>query len=215
MRGLNSVAVAATVALGVLAGLGGAGPARAQAPASTATAFEGARLIIGDGRVIDNATLIIDGTRVIHAAASADVRVPPGARRVNLAGKTVMPMLIDTHTHLSPTREGLTADLTRRVYYGVSAAQSMGTAETDAELQMMHQVIPGQAQLFTAWRGITRPEPGRGMGPYWIDTEEQGRKAVQELAGKKVDIVKVWVDDRDGKFQKVTPAQYGAIIDRR
>ena len=36
---------------------------------------------------------------------------------------------------------------------------------------------------------------------------------MQELAAKKVDIVKIWVDDRNGKFKKLTPELYGAIID--
>jgi imidazolonepropionase-like amidohydrolase len=36
---------------------------------------------------------------------------------------------------------------------------------------------------------------------------------VQELAAHKVDIVKVWIDDRDGKYAKMTPALYGAAID--
>jgi imidazolonepropionase-like amidohydrolase len=36
---------------------------------------------------------------------------------------------------------------------------------------------------------------------------------VQELAGLKVDIVKIWVDDREGKYKKLTPEIYGAIID--
>ena len=212
VRGVNVVALVATLGFAAFGGL--AVPARAQAPTTGVTAFEGARLIVGDGRMIENGTLIVETARGSSMPAPLPMcAYPPGAARVNLAGKTVMPMLIDTHTHLSQTREGLTADLTRRAYYGVSAAQSMGTAETDAELQLQHQIIPGQAQLFTAWRGITRPEPGRGTGPYWITTEEEGRKAVQELAAKKVDIVKIWVDDRDGKFPKLTPAHYGAIID--
>ena len=49
--------------------------------------------------------------------------------------------------------------------------------------------------------------------PYWITTEAEGRKAVQELAADKVDIVKIWVDTRDGKYKKLTPEIYGAIID--
>jgi imidazolonepropionase-like amidohydrolase len=46
-----------------------------------------------------------------------------------------------------------------------------------------------------------------------VKSEAEGRKAVQELAAKKVDLVKIWVDDRDGKYTKLTPALYGAIID--
>jgi imidazolonepropionase-like amidohydrolase len=208
MRAVNLVAL---VAFGVAA-FDGAVPALAQAP--TATAYEGARLIMGDGRApIENATLVVDGAHIVQAGAAADVRVPPGAARVNLAGKTVMPAIIDTHTHLSQTREGLTQDLKQRAYYGVSAAMSMGTAETTAELEMRGQTAPGMARLFTAWRGITRPEPGRTMGPIWIDTEADGRKAVQDLVAHKVDIIKIWVDDRDGKFPKLTPALYSAVID--
>jgi imidazolonepropionase-like amidohydrolase len=205
---IDGFAVAATLAL-VVAG----SAAQAQAPASGVTAFEGARIIVGDGRVIDNGTLVIDGARITQVGPAAEVRVPAGAARVNLAGKTVMPALIDTHTHLSNSREGLIRDLKRRAYYGVSAALSMGTDETEDELNMRGPAAPGMARVFTAWHGITRPEPGRTHAPFWINSEDEGRKAVQELAAKKVDIVKVWVDDRDGKFQKLTPAMYGAIID--
>jgi imidazolonepropionase-like amidohydrolase len=210
MRGVNVVALMATVAITAFVDF--AVPARAQAPA--ATAFEGARLIVGNGSApIENATIVVEGAKIAQAGRAADVSVPAGAARVNLAGKTVMPMLIDTHTHLSQTREGLTRDLKRRAYYGVSAAMSMGTSETVADLEMRSTTAPGMARLFTAWRGITRPEPGRVNAAFWIDSEPAARKAVQELAGRKVDIVKIWVDDRDGKYAKLTPALYGAVID--
>jgi imidazolonepropionase-like amidohydrolase len=211
MRRVNVFTVAVTAAVGALAGL--ATPSHAQAPASGVTVFEGARLIVGDGRApIENATLVVDGTRIVQAGSAADVRAPAGASRVSLAGKTVIPMLIDTHVHLSPTRELVTRDLKRRAYFGVSAVLSMGTDNYDL-LDMRSQTIPGAARFFSAGRGITMPEPGRITVPHWITTDAEARKAVQELAERKVDIVKVWVDDRDGKYKKVTPEIYGAIID--
>jgi imidazolonepropionase-like amidohydrolase len=211
MRRVNAVAVATTIAVGVLGGL--AGPARAQAPATSVTVYEGARLIVGDGSApIENATLVVDGARIVQAGRAADVRVPAGATRVSLAGKTVMPMLIDTHVHLSPTREGLTRDLKRRAYFGVGAAMSLGMDKYEL-LDIRGQTIPGAARFFSAGRGITMPEPGRLTVPHWITTEAEGRKAVQELAAQKVDIVKIWVDTRDGKYKKLTPEIYGAIID--
>ena len=74
----------------------------AQAPAGV-TVFEGARVIVGDGRApIENATFVVTGNRFTQVGRAADVRVPAGATRVNLAGKTVMPAIIDTHTHLEP-----------------------------------------------------------------------------------------------------------------
>src|SRR5580700_6741726 len=207
MRGVKAV-FAATLALAALETA-----VRAQAPGGV-TAFEGARIIVGDGSApIDNGTLVVDGAKIAQIGKAADVRVPAGAARVNLAGKTVMPDLIDTHTHLSQSREALVKDLKQRAYWGVSAALSMGTDETTAELDMRGHDTPGLARVFTAWHGITRPEPGRTMAPFWINTEDEGRKAVQELVGRKVDIVKVWVDDRDGKYPKLTPALYGAVID--
>ena len=80
-------------------------------------------------------------------------------------------------------------------------------------LDMRNETIPGVARFRSAGRGITMPEPGRTTVPYWITTAAEGRKAVEELASHKVDIVKIWVDDRDGKYKKLTPEMYGAIID--
>jgi imidazolonepropionase-like amidohydrolase len=206
MRRMDLVAVAASIALSVLAGFA----ERAQAQV---TAFEGARLIVGDGRApIENATLLVDGAKIVQAGPAAAVQAPAGATHVNLAGKTVMPMILDTHVHLSTTREGIIRDLKQRAYYGVSAAQSMGTNGFNL-LPIRNEVIPGAARYLSAGRGITRPEPGRDNTPYWINTEAEGRAAVRELAAQKVDIVKIWVDDRNGMYPKLTPALYGAIIE--
>jgi imidazolonepropionase-like amidohydrolase len=177
-----------------------------------ATAYDGARLIVGDGRVIENGTLVVEGTKIAQAGPAAEVRVPEGATRVSLAGKTVMPMMIDTHVHLSTERDALIRDLKQRAYYGVSAALSLGT-DGYGLLDVRSQDIPGAARFFSAGRGITMPEPGRTTVPYWISSPAEGRKAVEELAAHKVDIVKIWVDTRDGKYKKLTPEIYGAIID--
>jgi imidazolonepropionase-like amidohydrolase len=206
MHRVNLAAVAAVITLGFLGGC--AMPVSER----SVTAYEGARLIVGDGRVIENATLVVDGTKIAQAGAAADVRVPAGATRVSLAGKTVMPMIIDTHVHLSETREARIRDLRMRAYYGVSAALSMGT-DGYGLLGMRDETIPGAARFRSAGRGITMPEPGRTNVPYWITTAAEGRKAVEEIAAHKADIVKIWVDDRDGKYKKLTPEMYGAIID--
>ena len=188
----------------------------AQAPA--VTVFEGARVIIGGGSApIENATFIVSGNRFTQIGPTGNVKAPAGAARVNLAGKTVMPMIIDTHTHLSQTREMLINDLTRRAYYGVSAAQSLGQDTTDVSFQIRAETaagkIPGAGRFFTAGRGITGPEPGRTMAPHWVTTAAEARAAVNEEAAKKVDIVKFWVDDRMGTVKKLTPEIYTAIID--
>jgi imidazolonepropionase-like amidohydrolase len=198
-------ALAATVAFAALAGFA------ATAQAQTVTAYTGARIITGnEGAPIENGTLVVQGDKIVGAGPAASVQVPAGATRVDLAGKTVMPMIIDTHVHLSATREKLIADLKRRAYFGVSAAMSMGTDNLEL-LPIRSETIPGAARFYSAGRGITRPEPMRPT--HQINSDEEARAAVRANAALKVDIIKIWVDDREGKVQKVTPSQYGAAID--
>ena len=177
------------------------------------TVFEGARVIVGDGRTMENATIVVQGDRITQAGAASTIKVPAGATRVSLTGKTVMPAIVDSHVHTSTTEAELVADLQRRARFGIGAALSLGLDGTDAAFIQRGKTVPTLARIFTAGRGITAPEKGRTEVPYWITTPEEGRKAVRELAAKKVDIVKIWVDDRDGKFPKLTPALYGAVID--
>jgi imidazolonepropionase-like amidohydrolase len=192
-------------------------PPAVQAPAPEAanvTVFEGARLITGDGSSpIENAVFVVENDRFIQVGRSGDVQVPAGAKRVNLAGKTVMPAIVDTHTHMPTNREALIDQLQRKAYYGAGAVTSLGQDTGDVAFQVREETVPNGAILRTAGRGITMPEPGRTEAPYWVSNEAEARKAVQELAARKVDFVKIWVDDRDGKYKKLTPELYGAIID--
>src|SRR5512143_3528020 len=69
-------------------------PATPSAPAAGAgvTAFTGARLIVGDGTVIENATFTLGADKHFGLVGStAAVTLPAGARKVDLTGLTVMP----------------------------------------------------------------------------------------------------------------------------
>ena len=208
MRPVKLLAGAATAAFAIATCLSMAAQAQ-----TGATLFEGARLITGDGSApIENGALLMEGAKITRIGKAGEIQAPAGATRVNLAGKTVMPTLIDTHAHLSNLRDPLIRDLKRRGYYGVGAVMSLGTDPYNV-LDVRGESIPGAARYLSAGRGITMPEPGRITAPHWITNEAEGRKAVEELAEKKVDIVKIWVDNRGGQFKKLTPEIYGAIID--
>ena len=171
-----TVAIATTAA--VLAGL--SVPASSQAPV---TAFEGARIIVGDGSpAIEKGIIVVNGTTI--QAVGANVQVPAGAQRVNLAGKTVMPMILDTHIHAPATREQMIRDLRRRAYWGVGAGMSMGTDTTDVVFKVRDETrnMPGTARLLTAGRGVTGIEKGREQSAYWVGTTAEARQAVQENA---------------------------------
>jgi len=180
---------------------------------ATVTAFEGARLITGDGTVIEDAVFLVEADRFIGVGGRAVVEIPAGALRVDLSGNTVMPAVVNAHMHLALERSERTSQLQHVAYYGTGAVVSLGHDVGDATFEMRHEIVPDGARSLTAGRGITSPEPGRSDVPFWITTEAEARAAVQELAAQQVDIVKIWVDDRGGQYEKLSPALYGAIID--
>ena len=130
-----------------------------------------------------------------------------------MTGKTIIPAIIDTHTHLAGTRDALVDQLRRLAYYGIAATLSLGQDAGDLPFQVRAETIPNAAQVPDGGPRHHDARAGPHRIPYWITTEAEARKAVQELAVRKVDIVKIWVDDRNGAYKKLTPALYGAIID--
>ena len=183
-------------------------------PQSNVSVFEGARVIVGNGsQPIEDAVFLVEEAQFLGVGRRGEIEIPAGATRVDLTGHTVMPALIDTHTHLSRTRPELEEDLRRRAYYGVAAAMSLGQDDGGAPFEIRNETIPGAARFLTVGRGITRPEPGRSEIPFWVSTEDEARQAVQDLARDNIELVKIWVDDRSGQYDKLTPELYGAVID--
>src|SRR6202521_4363619 len=185
----------------------------AQQPAPV-TVFEGARLIVGDGSAaIEDSAFIVENGRFTAVGRKGQLKIPAGAARVDLTGKTAMPAIVDAHKHLAVTRDALVDQLQHLAYYGVGAAMSLGQETGEVAYQVRAETIPNAARFRTAGRGITAPEPGRTQAPFWVTTEAEVRKAVDEDAAKKVDIVKFWVDDRDHTVTKLSPELYRAGID--
>jgi imidazolonepropionase-like amidohydrolase len=182
--------------------------------AQQATVYEGARLIAGDGSApIADSAFVVENGRFTAVGRKGQLKVPAGAAHVDLTGKTVMPAIVDAHKHLSVKRDELVDQLQHLAYYGVGAAMSLGQDTGDVAFQVRAETIPNAARFRTAGRGLTAPEPGRTQAPFWVTTEAEVRKDVQEMAAKKVDIIKFWVDDRDHTVTKLSPELYRAGID--
>jgi imidazolonepropionase-like amidohydrolase len=207
-------------------------PAPQGGAASSAVIFEGARLIVGDESApIENSAFVMENDRIASVGRKGDLQPPPGATRVDLTGKTVMPAIIDMHSHLgytvvrtnettkqTYTRENLIDHLQRYAYYGIAATLSLGVDRGEVPFQVRAETVPGAALFLTSGPGIALPLMGPGAeyrkdAAYGVTTEAEARKVVQELASKKVDIVKFWVDDRNGTVKKLPPQLYRAIID--
>jgi imidazolonepropionase-like amidohydrolase len=183
----------------------------AQQPAAT-KAFTGARLVDGTDRApIDNATIVVRDGKVVAAGPAARVTVPGGAERVSLAGKTVIPGLVNAHGHVGNTvgleqgkysAENVQRDLKTYAAYGVTTVFSLGDDQAAGIAARDSQKTPSlsRARLYVA---------GPVLAP---KTVEEAAKLVDEVAAMKVDIVKIRVDDNLGTTQKMAPEIYKAVI---
>ncbi len=196
--------------------------------------FEGARLIDGNGGApVERSAFLIEDGAFAWVGAQGEREAPDGAERVDLSGKTVIPALIDAHQHIgltnvsdgthskdNYTRANLIEHLERSAYHGVAATMSLGL-EHDEPLafELRDALFPDAAQFLTSGRGIAAtpmagPQQEYRLGiPRGTQTEAEGRAAVEELHAHGVDLIKIWVDDRNGTVPKLEPHVYRAIID--
>src|SRR6187549_3645289 len=77
-------------------------PASNAQSSAPAKAFTGARVVDGTARApVDNATILVRDGRIV--AVGPAVTIPAGAERISLAGKTVIPGLVNAHGHVGNT----------------------------------------------------------------------------------------------------------------
>lgn len=195
--------------------------------------LENARVIPGDGTpVIERAAIVVDGGRILSVDTVERSKALRAARRVDLSGKTVMPALIDGHVHLgfqvglsfsavNYSRETLIDQLNRYAFAGVAAVLSMGTDAGATPMEVRADQAAGRiggARFLFAGRGIAAPDAGPAspeMKPaaYGVASEPDARRIVANLVAQRVNVIKIWVDDRNHSVQKLSPPLYRAIID--
>jgi imidazolonepropionase-like amidohydrolase len=200
--------------------------------------YEGARLIIGDGSApIENGAFVVQNEHITAIGRQGAVKAPAGATHVDLAGKTVMPAMINVHIHIgyegytswgaqNYTPQNLLDHLQREAFYGTAAAMSVGSGPTDASLQFQGDQQAGKfspASRFLFMPGMAPPNGGPDPvlrvattalhAVYEVSAAQEARAAVQTMSAKKIRNVKIWVDDRRGTYPKMPPEVYTAIID--
>ena len=210
-------------------------PSAAQTPATFrgATLFEGARLIAGDGNApIESSAFLVEDGRFSRIGRRGELQLPAGAARVDLSGKTVIPALIDAHSHIgymkdltsgpqNYTRENILDHMYRFAYFGVAASQAMGSDFGEMPFALRDEILAGQfpdaARFLSAGRGLAPIEEispaNMRHAAFPVTTVEGARASVQELVPRGLSIIKTWVDDRGGTIKKLTPELYRAIID--
>ncbi len=204
--------------------------------AQQAVVYEGGRLIIGDGSAaIENGAFVVQNGHI--TAIGRRIKLPVGAIPINLAGKTVMPAMIDVHVHIgyekytswgaqNYTAENVLDHLQRAAFYGTAATQSVGTSPIEPSLQFQRDQQAGKFPPASRFLFIPGYAPPNG-GPdavlreatnalhviNEVSTADEARASIRKMHNRGIKAVKIWVDDRRGTYPKMTPEVYTAIID--
>jgi imidazolonepropionase-like amidohydrolase len=188
-----------------------------QTDTASTQVFVGARLIDGTGRPpVENAVLVVANGRVEAAGRADRVRVPAGARRVDVSGRTIVPGFINTHGHINDvkglearpefyTRDNVGRQLGLYARYGVTTVFSLGgdgPAGFEVRDGQRRDGPGGLARLYVAGRIVTATTP------------DAARREVDDVAAMKADLVKIRVDDNLGTTTKMSPDVYAAVIDQ-
>ncbi|GAA4667794.1 amidohydrolase family protein [Frondihabitans cladoniiphilus] len=203
------------------------------------TLYTGARIIRGDGsEPIDDGFLLVRDGLLESVGPMSEAPSDESLASVDLAGKTVMPTIVNPHGHIGYLKHGVTdaanfsrenvLDHLRRLsYYGVSVFQSLGTDRDDIEITIRNEQRDGTlddpelALLLSAATGLAAPTPGSTNGGAFfapeaileVSSPDEARAAVRAVAAKRPDVIKFWVDSRDGTKEKLAPEVYAALID--
>ncbi|MES2129973.1 MAG: amidohydrolase family protein [Pseudomonadota bacterium] len=100
-----------------------------QAHAAGLVAIKAGRVLdVEAGKVLQNQVILVDGEKISAIGAAASTAIPAGAKVIDLSNATVLPGLIDAHTHLTsnPHLHGylaLSVSDMRSGLYGVRAAR--------------------------------------------------------------------------------------------
>jgi enamidase len=202
----------------------------------------GAKVLTGDSNQPAAEAVALAGERIRAVGPSAEIRrlAGPRTRVVDLRGRTLIAGLIDAHVHLLGLPPDVVDEPSQRNYerttllkvmagfisHGITTVRSTGDplpyiAQLRDRLERGQLVgprllitgpIPSSPGGFPV--SMCRDNPFcRQMGFRVIESEEQARQVVRELARAKVDAIKVVVDDVYGKVPALSDAVISALVD--
>jgi imidazolonepropionase-like amidohydrolase len=174
-----------------------------------ATAFVDGRVIVGDGRILERATVLVENDKIVKIAQNS-MNIPKDTQKIPLDGQTLLPGFIDAHIHIcmdgspdpvaaslseSPTLTTLKAahSARRTLMAGVTTVRDMGAKDgIDFGLRQAINsgLIPGPRMLISG--RLICMTGGHG---WQIGLEANGpdevRKAAREQIKAGADIVKL------------------------
>ena len=197
-----------------LALLTGCGEAPAPEGAG-ALALVGAQLIDATGAppVADAVVVVRDG-RIESAGPRETTPVPDGAETLDLAGKTVMPGLVNLHVHYREGAEEIERQFRSQLYFGVTTGRSIGSDSPERVAHLLASAgRPDAPRTYTAGLGFSYPGGFNAAGRNAPTTEEEARALVRDQVALGVHFIKMWVNEVAEPGLKIPPEIRAAIID--
>jgi len=187
-------------------------------------AIVGGTLIDGTGKPpMAAATVVLVGDRIDNVYRSGEYAVPEGAQVVDARGATIIPGLIDGHTHVAGLADDsfvasadphAVVDHFMREYlrHGVTTIRDTGNFDPTAALQHVRTHMNGSWPRFYG-AGPVLDGPSDPPAPWrwlWlVDDEDAARDQVRRLANLGVDFLKVYMWMREPVLRALIEEAHG------
>jgi imidazolonepropionase-like amidohydrolase len=176
---------------------------------SAGVALVGARVIDGTGAApIANATVLITNGRIERIGPTASLKVPAGATRIDVSGKTIIPGLVNAHGHLGhgdsklPVYDQIIQQLQLYPKFGVTTVYALGDDGVQS-VRVSEENNTGpltRARLFVSGARAT------------AGTAEEARKTIADRHALRVNIIKTGIGEGNNGADMQREA-YAALID--
>ena len=185
-------------------------------------AITGVTLIDGTTRPpVQNAVVVIDGSKISQAGAAASVKVPAGAMVIDGRGKFVIPGLADMHHHLQSgstrPQQNLHSNLRRMLAVGVTTVfdPSVSLKEFTALKAAAADDAAPYAHFFSTGPIVTVKSDYFGLmvGAPTPDNAMQAQAAVRDLKAAGVDAIKVGYDDLSWSMTQGLPTLKREVLE--
>jgi len=173
------------------------------APHNEVTALVGAHILDGTGApAIEDGVVVVRDGRVAAAGPRSAVQIPADAEVIDLAGRWLVPGLVNSHGHVSGTEASFLSQLQQYAWYGITTIVSLGGDES-----------AGFPLRDTQWTADLDRSRVLLAGPVITpQSVSEARAEVRRVADMGADWVKIRVDGGLDGGSKMSPDVYGAVI---